>query len=128
MVIADTSAWIEFLRKPDSEVGRVVDSLLASQQIAMVGTVLAEVLQGARTEFEFDELSNRLVDLEFFDTDKQAWVNAALTASRLRRQGFQVPLSDLVIAEVAKQRHLQLYAIDGHFQLVPGLELYSPSS
>ncbi len=126
MVIADSAAWIDWLRNPGSEVGEVVESLLATNQVVLVGIVLGEVLQGARTDFEFDALLDRLDELEYLHTDKRAYTDAALTVLRLRKQGKQLPLSDAIIAEVAKQHGLPIYSRDRHFERVPGLHLYSP--
>ena len=126
MVIADAAAWIDWLRDPTSEVGQVVDSLLARNQIALVGIVLGEVLQGARTDFEFESLLDRLDELDYFDTNKRAFIDAGLTVSRLRREGKQLPLSDAIIAEVAKQNDVPVYSPDHHFHWVPDAKSYSP--
>ena len=126
MVVADTSVLITWLREPESEVGRIVDSLLAESSIVMTGTVLAEVLQGARTDFEFEALLDRLNALICLDTNKRAFTEAARTVSRLRRAGSVIPLSDALIAEVAKQHNLPVYSVDRHFERVPGLRLHRP--
>ncbi len=127
MVVADTSVLIAWLREPESEVGRIVDSLLAARSIVTAGTILTEVLQGARTDFEFSALLDRLGALVCLDTDKRAFTEAALTVSRLRRSGSAIPLSDALIAEVAKQHGLPVYSIDRHFERVPGLRLHRPN-
>ena len=128
MVIVDSSAWIDWLHDPGSETGQVVDSLLTRKQIVLVGTVLAEVLQGARTDFEFDTLLDHLDELDYIDTNKRAFGDAALMVSRLRREGKQLPLSDAIIAEVAKQHDLPVYSPDHHFEWISDLKLYLPAS
>ena len=46
MVIADTSVWIPFFNRPDSPEKVAVDRLIDADEVALVGVVLAEWLQG----------------------------------------------------------------------------------
>ena len=72
MVIADTSVWITFQRDPRSAVGQELESLLAKDEVVMVGPVLAELLQGARSASEFELLRLHLCSLSFLETDQDA--------------------------------------------------------
>ncbi len=92
--------------------------------MAVVGIVVAEVLQGARNPEEFDFLKTRLDALRFLDDDKNTWVMAGQLANGLRRQGRIIPLSDLVIAVVALQHDEPVFTTDSHFNLVLGLRLH----
>lgn len=92
----------------------------------MVGMVLSEILQGARTDSEFAALRDRLIALEFLEVTLETWIKVGEIALELRRLGFQVPLTDLTIAAVAMQHNQPVYALDQHFQRVPELELFEP--
>ena len=126
MVVIDTSAWIKYLRDPDSESGRVTDSLLLGREVVMVGMVLAEVLQGARTRRELDILRDRLTALRFLHTDQETWISVGELALHLRERGAMIPITDLIIAAVAMRHNEPVYTLDDHFQRVPGLQLYGP--
>lgn len=124
MVVADSSAWIDYFRSPESPIGQEVASLITSNEMAVVGPVVAEVLQGARSPAEFDFLRTRLYTLRFLDDDKDTWVMAGQLANELRRQGRTIHLSDLMIAVVAMQHDGPVFTTDAHFGVVPGLRLH----
>jgi len=100
--------------------------LLFRGEVSMVGMVLSEILQGARTHSEFATLRDRLTALEFLEVTLETWVKVGEIALELRRQGYPVPLTDLTIAAVAIQHNQSVYTLDQHFQRVPGLELHQP--
>ena len=126
MVVVDTSVWVDYLRNPQSGSGRAMDLLLFRGEVSMVGMVLSEILQGARTDSEFAALRDRLIALEFLEVTLETWIKVGEIALELRRLGSQVPLTDLTIAAVAMQHNQSVYTLDQHFQRVPGLELYEP--
>lgn len=100
--------------------------MLFRGEVSMVGMVLSEILQGARTDSEFATLRDRLTALEFLEVTLETWVKVGEIALELRRQGYPVPLTDLTIAAVAIQHNQSVYTLDQHFQRVPGLELHQP--
>ena len=124
MVIADTSVWVQAFRVRASQERREVDRLLAQGEIAMVGVVLAEMLQGTRSRQEFDELSLRLTALPFLSTTKETWLEVGALSYQLRQRGLTLPLVDLVIAALALGHDLEVYTLDQDFQRIPGLRLH----
>ena len=128
MVVADTSAWIDFFRSPTSDTAIVVDGLLATNQIVMVGMVLAEILQGARSSNEFVRLKNRLTTLNFLETNKEVWALVGELSIEIRRNGYTVPITDISIAAVAMYHNHPVFAVDRHFQWIPGLQIYEPEN
>jgi predicted nucleic acid-binding protein len=63
MVIADTSVWIPFFNRPASREKRVLDLLIDTDEVALIGVVLAELLQGCRSQVERDDLAESLLAL-----------------------------------------------------------------
>ena len=127
MIIADTSVWIAYQRDPASEIGMELDSLLISDSVSMVGPVMAEILQGSRSDVEYDFYVGRLDGLRFLDTDPETWVLVGELGYGLRRHGVTVPFADLVISSLAIQNGLPLYTLDQDFKRIPGLKLYEPA-
>ena len=127
MVIADSSVWVAFQRQPESEVGRHLDSLLARDEVIMVGPVLTEILQGARSEQEFAFLAQRLKSLAFLDADQDTWVIAGRLNFELKTKGGLLASADLVVSALAVQHDLTLYTTDSDFSRVAGLRLYEPT-
>ena len=126
MILVDTSIWIESTRYKAGAVAAELDALLSRDEVATTDFVMAEVLLGTATEDEFLRYADRLAALHYFPANTATWVRAAETSFRLRRQGLATPLSDLVIATVALENNLLLYAKDDHFHRVSGLLLHLP--
>ena len=128
MIIADTSAWVTLLREPDSLTGREMASLIASGDLAVVGPVLTEVLQGGRNIRDLEFLSSNLSGLEFLDTDQQVWDLAGRINFRLRREGRQMAFADLIIAATSIRHEIPLFTNDSGFSRIPELDLYEPGA
>ncbi len=74
MVIADTSVWIPFFNRPDSAEKISLDMLIDADEVALVGVVLAELLQGCRTPSERTVLSESLLALRYFEVTQTTWL------------------------------------------------------
>ena len=46
LVLVDTCIWIQFFNRPQSREKHAVDELLDEDRVALIGPILAEVLQG----------------------------------------------------------------------------------
>jgi predicted nucleic acid-binding protein len=85
---------------------------------------MAEVLQGAATESHFDELSSWLAPLRYLHASEAHWQKAARLSFELMRRGQRTALSDLLIAVVALEAGIPVYATDPDFERVPNLKLH----
>jgi predicted nucleic acid-binding protein len=66
MILAETSAWVEFGRATGSRVDERVAALIGDDgPLAVTEPVLMEVLAGARTEAREDDLRRLLLRFEF---------------------------------------------------------------
>lgn len=128
MVIADSSIWIGFQRDPGSEVGREFDRLLADDEVVMVGPVLAEVLQGVRSESEFVFFASHLTALSYLEMDQDTWVKAGDLNRQLKQEGEMLALGDLVISTLALHHDIPIYSLNGDFDRVPGLRRHQPGA
>jgi predicted nucleic acid-binding protein len=126
MILVDTSIWVRSLRRNFPRERQVVADLIDRDLIATTDIVVAEVLQGARSEADFQELADKMGALNFFHADEGAWLNAAKLSFELRRRGLTTALSDLVIATVALEHNLEVYSADSDFERVTNLQLYQP--
>ncbi|HEY8767782.1 MAG TPA: PIN domain-containing protein [Dehalococcoidia bacterium] len=124
MVVVDSSVWIDYLRRTDSDAGRRLDDLLERHEVLMTGVVLAEVLQGASGERDHVRLESALEAAAYVEVTRAAWVRAGRLSRELRGSGQAVPLTDLIIAAIAVEGDHELFTFDPDFQRVPGLRLY----
>lgn len=126
MIIADTSAWITLLKDPGPPVGREMSSLTDVGHIDLIGPVLTELLQDARSERDLEFLSFNLAGLQFLDTDQQVWNLAGRINFRLRREDREMSFTDLMIAAASIRHQIPLFTTDSGFLRIPELDLYEP--
>ena len=99
-VLVDTNVWIEFFR-PKSELGHLVENLLADNAVWMCGVVMFEVLKGIRSEEEKAKLLSIFEILPYAEMTKSLWQEASELSVSLRKRGLSFPNSDLLIAAIA---------------------------
>ncbi|MGH7411226.1 MAG: type II toxin-antitoxin system VapC family toxin [Candidatus Methylomirabilis sp.] len=126
MIVVDSSVWIEFFHRPESPEKQAVDALIDRDRVALVGVVLAELLQGCRTPGEAEALLSNLAGLHFLETSFRSWRRTGELGSLLLRQGITIPLSDLIIAALALEHNCPVFTLDTHFRQIPGVKLYRP--
>lgn len=123
-ILADTTAWIEFFRGK-SKVADRLEMLLMENAVCTCGVVMFEVLQGIKSEGEKNKILSILATLPYFEMTKKLWQSAAELSLSLKKNGVNLPLSDIFIAAIAVENDLSIYTLDNHFTLIPNLKLYS---
>jgi predicted nucleic acid-binding protein len=113
-VLVDTSVWIEFFRKNDPYYD-IVNRMIDHEEICLTGVIIAELMQGAKSEKELAVLLNFPQVFDFIPETCQLWVEAGRLAFNLRRKGLTIGLSDCYIAVAAASAHAQVATLDGHF-------------
>ena len=116
-VLVDTSAWIDFFRKKEPAYS-CIDRLLDEGNICCLGIILAELLQGAKSEKELEVLRDFLLVFDFLPDDMSLWQKAGELSYSLRRAGKTVGLSDCYIAVSAQTHHVKILSFDRHFKLI----------
>ena len=129
MVLVDSSAWIEALRRHgDLRVKLAVEGLLDAYEAQWCTPIRLEVLGGARKE-ERTRLGHWFSVIPYRPVREEDWERAIALAWRLRDSGLTVPWLDVLIAAVALHDQVRVYAVDTHFQEISkrtGLILYEP--
>lgn len=128
MVIVDSTVWIHYLRKPETRLGQEFQRLMDTDELAVVGVVIAEVVQGARGEKEFTQLFSWFDTFPYFELSKETWERAGKIAMDLRIQGRTIPMPDIIIAALALENNCQVFTLDEHFERIPGLKLHKVDS
>lgn len=115
-VLIDTSVWIDYFRKPDSETGEKVLKHLKRGSLSTCGVIVFEVLQGAADREEFAFLEENLKGLHFLEANEEVFFEAAKISYDLRKHGITLPLSDILIAALAMANHQTIWTKDQHFK------------
>ena len=129
MVLVDSSVWIEALRRNGRlDIKLAVEGLLEVYEAQWCTPVRLEVLGGARAE-ERRRLGQHFSVIPYRSCNEQDWDRAIALAWKIRDKGLTVPWLDVVIASLAIQDGIRLFAIDEHFKMIgdiAGLALYEP--
>lgn len=120
MILADTSAWVEFLRATGSEANVRLRALIERDQLVTTDVVLMEVLAGARDDGHRDRLRALLARCEFVPmTGPRDYEDAADIYRACRQAGDTVrALTDCLIASVAMRAGLSVLHTDRDFDAI----------
>ena len=118
-VLVDTSAWIEFFKKKEP-LHSTVSGLMDDKRICCTGIVLAELIQGAKSEKEMEVLRDFRHVFEFLDESVDLWQAAGELSQSLLRKGKSVGLSDCYLAVAAKTNKVKVLTLDKHFETIKG--------
>ena len=134
MILADTSAWVEYDRATGSAVDTRMTELIAIEGLlAVTEPVAMEVLAGARSEAREAELRRLLGRFTLLGVDAVADFEGAARIYRGCRAAGVTPrnLVDCLIAAVARRRGAALLASDVDLERVArvvGIQLDDASS
>ena len=119
LTLADSSAWIEFLRNTGSPACIRLQELLRTENIAICDAVRMEVLAGARDQSNLRYLHRLLARARAIPTQSSDYENAAELYRRCRLGGETVrKLLDCLIAAVAIRAEIAVLHNDSDFDVL----------
>lgn len=125
-VLIDTSVWIEFFRQREPYHG-IITRLIDDEQVVCCGIILAELMQGAKSDKELAVLDDFIKVFTFIPETPELWAAAGKLSGKLRHKGVTVGLSDCFIAKAAASVKVQVATLDNHFETLSkpaGITLY----
>ncbi len=114
--LVDTSVWVEFLRGEKIAIKQRLEKLLDENRAVVAGIILAELLTGISDEKDQRFLEECFFGLPCLETTREIFAMAGKMGAALRKKGITMPLSDLLIAALAKAHGLTVLTLDNHFQ------------
>jgi predicted nucleic acid-binding protein len=129
VILADTSAWVEYDRATGSAADlRLAELIAAEGPIAVTEPVIMEVLAGARSDAREADLRRLLLRFHLYRFDPAADFEGAARIYRRCRQAGITPrgLIDCMIAAVAWRHQAMLLTCDADLDRVArvvGIEL-----
>ena len=117
LVLVDTSAWICFFaRKGFSKIKETISTLLDDNRVAIAGPIMVELIQGARTDKEKDDIESRINGLYWLKIIDEHWHKAADLSFNLRRKGITISAIDSLLTIVAISYNCQIIHKDSDFE------------
>lgn len=121
MILADTSAWVEYDRATGSAVDQRLTELISSDGLlAVTEPVIMEVVAGARSDERESDLRRLLLRFDLLRFDVAADFDAAARIYRSCRRAGVTPrgMVDCMIASVARRHGARLLAHDADMNRV----------
>ena len=131
MILVDSSVWVDYLRDTATPQVARLDQLIGSDPIATGDLILAEVLQGCRSERQFTETLGLLGGLDLIEIGGRAVaIEAARNFRRLRDKGITVrkTIDCLIATRCILDGHSLLYSDRDFDPFVEHLGLVSASA
>jgi predicted nucleic acid-binding protein len=121
LILADSSAWIEYLRATESDTDLQLDALLRrGARVATTDLVLLEVLSGAQTQDHHDRWQGLLYSCEYLRSQPPLDYEAGASIYRTCRRGGETPRAplDCVIAAIAMRCKAAVLTNDRDFETI----------
>ena len=119
VLLADTSAWIEFLRATESPQARRLRTAIAGREVVVIDPILLEVMAGAQRD-SVASLQRLLVAQHVEGlTPRLDWLDAARIYRELRRRGETLRSQmDALIAAAAIRLDVPVLHRDREFDTI----------
>ncbi len=121
-VIFDTSVWIDFFRNKDNKQTQYLQDLvlLNSESIYLTPTIIQEILQGLKSEKEFEDKKRVLFSFNILESK---WLELSISSAKLyfdlKKKGITIRKSnDCLIAQIAIANDCLLVHNDSDFELI----------
>ena len=122
MILVDTSVLIDFFKSSGSEAALKFRLVLEQRlDFGITSHIFQEVLQGARTEKEYNRLRQYLGSQKFFHPKDpvDSFAEAAKIFFKCRKKGLTIRSTiDCLIAQITIENNLFLLHSDHDFQLM----------
>ena len=117
MILVDTSVWIDFFAGRDlPHVVTLEQFILDSEDLALCGIILTEILQGIADDGTHRRVRRYLSPLIMLPMPETVFIRAADIYRKLRKTGITIRKSnDCIIAATALEHHFKLLHNDKDF-------------
>jgi predicted nucleic acid-binding protein len=117
MILVDTSVWIDYLNGKENSLTNILDKALIDGLVSIGDLILLEILQGIKTEREYNKTRTTLALLEQYEMFGHSMVEKCAENFRfLRKKGITIrKTNDVIIATFCIENNLPLLFSDRDF-------------
>lgn len=119
MIVADSSAWIDYLRDRDTPTVDALDGAIRQGIAVLCEPVWAEVMRGVRDGRDRDRVERALAGFDVIPTLREDWENAVTIARFAQRGGVGIrSFMDCLIAGIVVRSGATLLHNDVDFERI----------
>ncbi len=117
MILVDSSVWIDFFNGAVCAETDKLNEILGLEEIVIGDLILAEVLQGFRSDTDYKAAKNILTSLTVYDLlGKDMAIRSANNFRKLRKKGITIrKTADVIIATYCIENKIPLLFTDKDF-------------
>ena len=117
MILVDSSVWIDFFNGTVNTETDKLNEILGLEEVVIGDLILAEVLQGFRSDTDYKAAKNVLTSLTVYDLlGKELAIKSANNFRKLRKKGITIrKTADVIIATYCIENKIPLLFTDKDF-------------
>ena len=117
MILVDSSVWIDFFNGTKNAEADKLNAILGLEEVVIGDLILAEVLQGFRSDADYKVAKNILTSLTVHDLlGKELAIKSANNFRKLRKKGITIrKTADVIIATYCIENKIPLLFTDKDF-------------
>ncbi len=117
-VLIDTSVWIAYFKNSQKQLSAKVDDILTHSNVCLPKVVIAELIQGAKTEREIAIIEEFVDAFTVIDQTADTWLKAGRLSFSMKKKGLTVHIIDCYIAVLAIEHNCSILTLDEHFKSI----------
>ena len=114
-ILIDTSIWIDYFQNKSSLISEKVDKILSENEVFVPKIVIAELIQGAKSEKEISIIEDFLDAFHIVDQKEDTWLKAGRLSYDLKKKGKTIHLLDCYITAIAQEHKCKIFTLNRHF-------------
>ena len=117
MILVDSSVWIDYFKGIETQETNLLDTALSNDSVAIGDLILLEILQGFRSDKDYETAKEHLQALpQFSMLSPEIAINAAENYRVLRKRGITIrKTADVIIATFCINKSIPLLFADKDF-------------
>ena len=115
-ILIDTSVWIDYFKDKSAGLSKKVDEILSRHEVYVPKVVIAELIQGSKSEREVSVIEDFVDAFNIIDQREDSWIKAGKLSFNLKNKGKTDNLTDCYIAVIAQEHGCRILSLDLHFK------------
>ncbi len=120
-ILIDTSIWIDYFQNRSSLISEKVDKILSNNEVYVPKIVIAELIQGAKSEKEISIIEDFLDAFHIVDQKKDTWLKSGRLSYGLKKKGKTIHILDCYIAAIAQEHECKIFSLNRHFKEIQSI-------